>query len=135
MAKLNLYAWVKINEHNLIYVDPVMCQLESDIKERYESHVSFVKENRGENARCETFEGFKLTYVFLTVEYDGRKKSINEQDIVKAMEKAGYAQNTGNSNIFGDTYKATDELKNLLAAQLHKRKVMAGLIKEDKTAV
>ena len=88
-----------------------------------------------DGSRCESFESYKLWFVFLTVEYDGRKKSISEQDIMKAMEKAGYAQNTGFSSIFGDYYKPTSELENLLAAQLHKRKVMAGLIKEDKTAV
>lgn len=93
---------------------------ESDIEDYY-SQLLETYRNWGRD-KAESLEGFKLSYLFLTVEFDGRKRKITDQDILKSMVKQGYAIDTGTGSIFGNFCYPTKKLVNQLDEQFKTRK-------------
>lgn len=81
-----------------VYVDMYRAMLEEEIEEDYKSR-----------------------YILLTVQYDGRRKKITQQDVMKAMEKEGLVTNTGTGSIFGNFYLPTNKLKEKLATINHRK--------------
>ena len=123
--KAKVYAEVTFSESSeYINIESYFleCQLENkynDISSRYE--------------KFELIEGFKLSYVFLEVEFDGRKKVIEEDDILQSFHSLGLADKIG-ENMFGGYYIPTKKLTTLLKNQLEERKLMMrqGLLKINK---
>ena len=119
--KANLFIHLNVSETGYIIIKEMF--YEGKIMERYKDMVETAKMF---NAKAESFEGFKLRYLFITVEYDGRRKQITENDVIKSLEKQGLAKKIGD-NIFGGYYKITDKLKAILDDQMNKRKALAGV--------
>lgn len=127
MAHAKLFVRVEISKSSG-YISITEMMHESDIEERYESHVETLKEFG--HSKWETFEGFKLSFVNINVKYDGRKKRISEEDVLKSFENEGLAKYSG-SSMFGSYYLPTEELTSLMSDNLNERKVLAGLIVEE----
>lgn len=94
------------------------------LEEKYDYHVDMMKKLG--RTRWETIEGFEMIYLQVTVEYDGRKKQINQDDVLKAFEREGLATNVGHS-MFGGFYKPTKKLEFIISKQYNKRKELAGI--------
>ncbi|WP_405101511.1 hypothetical protein [Oceanobacillus sp. FSL H7-0719] len=114
-------AYVRIEESpssGYISIEDIV--LESYINNKYEdvkeSHKQF-----GFTDRMEVLEGFKLKYVLIEVEYDGRKRSISEEDVKESLSKQSLAIKVDES-MFGGYYLPTDKLKLILSDQLKQRK-------------
>ncbi|MBM7598136.1 hypothetical protein JOC34_000493 [Virgibacillus halotolerans] len=114
-------AYVKIEESpssGYISINEII--LENYIDESYRENIESAKEFDFRN-KVETLEGHKLKYFFMTVEFDGRKKSIAENDIKQSLEKQGLVTKVG-SSMFGGYYLPTEYLQTTLKEQLNKRK-------------
>ncbi|WP_099301869.1 hypothetical protein [Bacillus sp. Marseille-P3800] len=117
--KTNLLVKLEINQENE-YVRVLKIERESQIMDCHNADIESAKDF-GFRKKVESLEGFKLQFIPLVVEYDGRKRIITEQNVLSALEKEGLAIKVGD-NIFGGYYKATNELKEMLNVQLGKRK-------------
>jgi len=136
MAKVDVYARLKESPSSgYLYVEDMI--LQCDIEVNYNRFL----EDRGKygiTGKCETLEGYKLQHVLIAVEYDGRKNSINKNDILKALCKQKLAEKVGECMIAGDYCLPTDELKTILDNQLNQRKELINnghfIITEHQTA-
>jgi hypothetical protein len=117
--KVNVYAQIKESPSSgYITVEDMI--METGIEDKYKQ----IKENYknfGETSKMEILEGFKLQYVLVEVEYNRRKKSIKQDDVLKSLEKKKLVVKVGEC-IFGGFYLLTDELRNILEDQLNQRK-------------
>lgn len=121
--KANVFARLEISKSSgYISINKVF--FEKELHEEYEGMVTTMKEF-GHN-RWETIEGYELMFILVNVSYDGRKKRVTEEDILKSLEKANLAEKIG-SSMFGGFYKPTEELETLLKNRLNKRKLLAGV--------
>lgn len=118
--KTNIYVDLKILESGYVYVENF--KFEESIEEHYEESKEFSK--KFNHNKCETLKGYKLRYLFLEVEFDGRKRKVTDQNIYSSMEKLGFCNvlNGSKDNLFGGYYMPTDKLKDLLDNQLKQRK-------------
>lgn len=118
--KTNIYVDLKILESGYVYINSF--NFEEYIEESYEESKEFSK--KFNHDKCETLEGYKLQYLFLEVEFDGRKRKVTDQNIYSSMEKSGLCNIVKGSedNMLGGFYLPTGKLKNLLANQLKQRK-------------
>lgn len=93
--------------------------LEKDLQQAYDEHCDFLMKMT--NLHCEIFDSFKLRYILLEVEYDGRKRKISNEDILRSLTKHGLAEKKGES-MFGGFYLPTKKLQSILEDNLNKRK-------------
>jgi hypothetical protein len=122
--KVNLFIQLwESKETGYVQIDSMM--YESDIEEAYNSHVEFA--NKYTNSKTECFEGYKLSYLFLNVEYDGRQKRITTDDVMISLEKQGLITLVSEGGIFGGYYRKTDKLNEMLNNQLKKRKELVNV--------
>lgn len=111
--KANVYIQPEISPSSgYVYIDLHKAMLEEEIEENYKRYSHLIKE---------TLEGYKLRYILLTIKYDGRKRRIEKEDVMKAMEKEGLVTNTGTGSIFGNFYLPTNKLKEKLATINHRK--------------
>ncbi|MGF2715491.1 hypothetical protein ACQUY5_25085 [Bacillus cereus] len=119
----DVYARISISPTSgYVLVDQMV--LAKNIGQKYQEQVSTMQ---SVGQRYESFEGYKLTYLRLTVRYDGRKKSISQDDVLEAMESEGLCNKVG-SSMLGGFFLKTDELEKKLQEQLYKRKCLAGMV-------
>lgn len=122
--KASVFVKIEISKSSgYIWIDKMFH--EHDLESEYEDMIEAVK--KFGQTRWETIEGFKLIYLNVNVEFDGRKKNISTDDVLKSIAKEGLAEKVG-SSMLGDFYIPTEELENILSDQLTKRKIMAGLV-------
>lgn len=118
--KTNVYVDIEILESGYVYINSF--NHEDHIEECYEESKNFsIRMNRD---KCETLEGYKLKYLSLEVEFDGRKRKVTKQNIYSSMKNLGFCNIVKGSedNMLGAFYLPTGKLKNLLANQLKQRK-------------
>ncbi|MGM9986363.1 MAG: hypothetical protein ACI35O_03950 [Bacillaceae bacterium] len=122
--KANIFVKIEISKSSgYIWIDKMFH--ESDIESEYEDMIDAAK--KFGQTKWETIEGFKLSYLHVNVEFDGRKKGIGTDDVLKSIANEGLAEKVG-STMLGDFYKPTEKLEIMLSEQLTKRKIMAGLV-------
>ncbi|WP_039076312.1 hypothetical protein [Bacillus sp. MSP13] len=119
--KADFYIDVEILKSEYIYLNGI--QDEEEILNSYQYDVGFSKKI---GTRIECLEGFKKKYIHLNVKFDGRK-GVQNEDVMAALVREGLALDTGVRSIFGNYYKPTENLKNLLDEQLKQRKKLAGV--------
>ena len=87
-----------------------------------ESYRDLIKNGKlfGSRKKEEAFEGFKLRYIHIEVNHDGRK-GIKNHDILQSLSSHNLAIKKGES-MFGGFYLPTNKLKSMLEKQLSKRK-------------
>jgi hypothetical protein len=119
--KADFYADIEVLESGYVYLNGF--EDEQDIKESYQSHVSFAG---SVGSQTESYEGFKNKYIYLNVKFDGRK-GVKNEDVMQALVKEGLAIDTGIDSIFGNYYKPTEKLTELFQEQLKLRKELAGI--------
>ncbi|WP_257154823.1 hypothetical protein [Bacillus toyonensis] len=95
-----------------------------DLESNYQNYVEICK---GIGNRYESSKGYEISFLLLTVTYDGRKRSITDEDIMKAMVKVGYVTQVGDS-MLGGFYLKTPKLTKLLADKLAERKSLVGMV-------
>ena len=105
------------------YVSARNTFLQDQLESEYQDHVRFSEDHK---LRYESLDGYELSYLKLEVSYDGRKTSINQEDINKSLEKQGFAKFVCES-VFGGMYEPTEKLTTLMDQQLQKRKFLAGI--------
>lgn len=119
MAYANLYVELEISPETG-YILAKECFYENQLEDQHNNSIETFK-SYGSVEKCETLEGFKNQFIFLEkVKFDGRK-GVNERNILASLEEKGLAKMVSISNIF-PYYSSTDQLKDLLAAQLQHRK-------------
>jgi len=123
--KKNLYVMIKESSQTE-YVNIDRMFHENDLEKEYQGLLDF-KKLIGSN-RVETLEGYKLTYVLIKVDYDGRKGSISEYDILKSMQNQGLLYEAFEGGIFGGYYKMTDDLLKMMHSQFLKRKDLNAVV-------
>jgi len=123
--KKNLYVMVKQSSQTE-YVSIDRMFHENNLGKEYKGLLDF-KKLIGSN-RVETLEGYKLTYILIRVDYDGRKGSINEYDILKSMQNQGLLYEASEGGIFGGYYKMTDDLRKMMHIQFLKRKDLDAVV-------
>lgn len=92
---------------------------ENNIKGAYEEDIESAKKY-GFRKKIEVFEGFKLKYILLEVNFDGRS-GIKEEDVKLSLVKQSLAFKSGES-MFGSHCLPTEQLKEILNKQLEQRK-------------
>lgn len=122
MKTVTIYTRIDISPSSG-YVSANSTFIKDQLESNYQDHVNFSEEHK---LRYESLEGYELSFLKLEVSYDGRKTSINQEDINKSLEKQGFATFVCES-VFGGMYEPTEKLISLLDQQLSKRKVLAGI--------
>lgn len=118
--KVNLYLDVEVLRSGYIYLNGMLDEL--NVIASHDNYVSNCKKWGVDQWEC--LDGFKKRYVYIEVEYDGRK-GIHNKDAMNSLCSKGYALDTGIASIYGNFYLPTDDLKNLLEKQLGERKSLA----------
>ncbi|MEC2463808.1 hypothetical protein P9X10_02675 [Bacillus cereus] len=122
---MNINVYVKLDESPTTeYIRVSQMFLETDIESKYKQHEDTMKSI---GSRYESFEGYKLVYLLINVKYDGRRKSLSDEDIMKSLETQGFVIKVGDS-MLGGFYKKTPKLKELLEEQLKKRKLLVSMV-------
>ena len=124
MASVDIYVEVEIN--HIGYVRIMNKFLTDDVDDYYNQYV--LDSKKYGHSKYESKEGYLLRFLNLSVHYDGRKRSIDDNDILRALANEGYAVFVTDSMIC-DLYRKTDKLVKVLELALHRRKVLANLIK------
>lgn len=120
MSNINLYVRLEISKSSgYIIINDFFP--ESEIKEVYQDRLKTAN-SFASAEKYEILEGFELMYLLLKdVKYDGRKRTISDNDIKATMSKQGYATKVCEDSIVS-YYNPTDKLLNQLEEQLNKRK-------------
>lgn len=93
---------------------------EEDLEYEYETDIEAAK-YFGFRRKVETLEGYKLRFIELDVNFDGRKRKITEEDILHSLEQQGLLTKKG-GGMFGDFYAMNASLEDQLDKQLKQRK-------------
>ena len=104
------------------YISRSEMVVKEDIGKEYDRFKGSMKSFKSIH-KIEVFEGFKLTYVLMNIEYDGRQRRIKESDIFRSMELKGLVINRG-ASMFGGYYEPTEKLNQILVTQKEKRIAM-----------
>lgn len=109
------------------YIQVKECLHESHLQDHYKQSIDDAK-YFGIRDKVECLEGYKLQYISVNVQFDGRKKQPDSEDILNSLVRQGMAIKTGES-LFGGFFKPTEELHEIFHNQLQQRKE---LIKQGK---
>lgn len=116
----NLYVKLEILKETSGYIHIEDAIIDEHIEDDYRRSLEI---SRGfGHGKSESFQGHKLKYIYVPVTYDGRKRSISNNDVLQSLEREGLAYKVASGGMFSDYYKPTDKLNDMLEEQLKQRK-------------
>jgi hypothetical protein len=123
--KTNVYVKLDVSKESgyAIVKDVVR---ENAIEESHACYTEALNDIGIDESKIESLEGFKMRYIYLTVNYDGRK-GLYEQDVKSSLEHQGYISLVSEGGIFGGYYVPTEKYNATMEYSTNKRKELAGV--------